>query len=195
MSSQDRLTSLFGQSIKNWARTLDSRSHESVINSFSDLDEQLEVVSGSELRLDVQEAFKLALHSVAHTQTTNAEIRVGGAIGTCGSPIEAILLLALVTYCSQCGCNLQLVRPGSGGELENIELDILGDGTPKLKVVQQAEIAEYRVDFLLEYDNWRGRKAFTRDEHDQDFDFIVDTVASHVIVECDGHDFHEKTKE
>lgn len=48
-------------------------------------------------------------------------------------------------------------------------------GTAHLKVEPQFKIDNYTVDFLLRY--------------------VMDGKTKTVIVECDGHDFHEKTKE
>ena len=54
---------------------------------------------------------------------------------------------------------------------------IFGNGPEILTVRPQQQIGDYRVDFYIEYLT------------------LCDGKTSKVIVECDGHDFHEKTKE
>lgn len=54
-----------------------------------------------------------------------------------------------------------------------LQLDL---GYLHLKIHPQYEILKYRVDFLLEYD-------------------FLTVEPLLIVVECDGHDFHEKTKE
>lgn len=58
----------------------------------------------------------------------------------------------------------------------------------ELLIRPQANIGDHRVDFLLE---WRSREILPRSDNRYDFAHIEVKV----IVECDGHDFHEKTKE
>lgn len=105
---RDRLAGPFGQSIQNWVRTLDAMKYEMSMDSFGNLDERLDNIAHGGPSVNVEEAFRLALRSVAYVQADNAEMRLSGAIRACGSPIEAVLLLALVTLCSQSRCSLQL---------------------------------------------------------------------------------------
>jgi len=103
----------------------------------------------------------------------------------CGSPIEKILLLALmaeIDYGYTCHRFLHFVTPGNldprQSEFEERCSDwwlaISGDHT--LFIETQAQLENWRVDFLITTLNlWNGKPR-------------------QLIVECDGHEFHERTK-
>ena len=55
-------------------------------------------------------------------------------------------------------------------------------------ITPQASIGEYRVDFLLE----AKVPVYSWDENHRE---QVTYYSSSLVVECDGHDFHEKTKQ
>ncbi len=82
-------------------------------------------------------------------------------IGQCDSPIEQLMMLALVnsTY--------------------PLEQQVRRNGGPACSIIIDAQYpiqqTRYRVDFLVSAMTLEGKKA-------------------QIIVECDGHDFHEKTK-
>lgn len=88
-------------------------------------------------------------------------------IEDCGSPIERILLSAMVQRFWHYRFGISF-----GGEtnLNSFACDEV------VKIIPQAPIDRFRVDFLIEFPTDDGK-------------------CSRVIVECDGHDFHEKTKE
>jgi len=58
-----------------------------------------------------------------------------------------------------------------------------GHGPDSIVIWPQHQIGEYRIDFYIEY--WDG---YYRSMYGNDY-------LSKLVVECDGHDFHEKTKE
>jgi very-short-patch-repair endonuclease len=58
----------------------------------------------------------------------------------------------------------------------------------QLLITPQAKIGEYSVDFLL---SWKSREIVPRSETRLD----LKEVSINVVVECDGHEFHEKTKQ
>lgn len=96
-----------------------------------------------------------------------------------GSPIEKLLYVALITVSRLHSIDLQR------GDHEPGEM--LPDGSyeklPGFYLYPQKKTGNYRVDFLIErrkYSGVRGNKSY---------------VDSSWIVECDGHEFHEKTKE
>lgn len=90
----------------------------------------------------------------------------------CGSPIEALLLVSF-------DIAAKLILPGSRIAYGMQEVGHLVEDNEKsefvLYVQRQVTVCEVRVDFLF---------SIRRDGKDID-----------VIVECDGHDFHERTKE
>jgi len=76
-----------------------------------------------------------------------------------GSPIEELFLVTFITWrIFEGGCEGAIFTPsGHGG----------------WRIIPQAQIGKYRVDFLIEE--------------------VI--TGSKIVVECDGHDFHERTKE
>lgn len=110
------------------------------------------------------------------------------ALALCESPIERAMLCALSVTAYDLSLNVWFTANGFiFGERD----DAGGD----LCIQPQAQIGAYRVDFLLTYR-----------ELVPDFDRKVKVasgekipgskvVAEQLIVECDGHDFHERTKE
>lgn len=94
------------------------------------------------------------------------------AVAECGSPIEEAMLLALLTVGAQrCdGVKCAGLQIGRVGQLDTLLIE------PQFKVGQ------FRTDFLVTLECRFG--------YDPD-----DRESSSVIVECDGHHFHERTKE
>lgn len=97
----------------------------------------------------------------------------------CESPIEKQLMFALLiaAHATQHVVTIhhRFCSPESWGFFG-------GCGPETLVISPQAQIGEHRVDFLIEredYEPSRGGMA----------------TLSKLVVECDGHDFHEKTKE
>lgn len=95
-----------------------------------------------------------------------------------GSPIEWTLLVALVTACSCDDINcVDVVADGETSEFG------VRPAPFKTVIHIQYPVSSYRVDFLIEQ--------FKHDPESKDgFGF-----SRAVIVECDGHEFHEKTKQ
>ena len=108
--------------------------------------------------------------------------------GLCGSPVERLLLSALIVVGHTKSYALHLRGKQVTYELTSPNIDTL--------VIQpQAQLGEHRVDFLV-----------TQESIVPDFDhkrtlpdgMIIPghmEVTKHLIVECDGHDFHDRTKE
>lgn len=105
------------------------------------------------------------------------------AIALCESPIEEMLFSAICTVmigeysCSFCPG----VHEWLDGEVVNgfEKVDLFTDGfkTSRVYLIPQWQIGDYRVDFCL-FDGRRSEKVWDR-----------------IVIECDGHDFHERTKE
>ena len=96
-------------------------------------------------------------------------------LSQCESPIEELLAGALIIIGYE---NIGVIHI-----LPKYEQFKFGNGLDTLVIWPQFQIGDYRVDFYIElwdgYErSWRG-KGF----------------AAKLIVECDGHDYHEKTKE
>ena len=95
----------------------------------------------------------------------------GGAIKATDSPIEAQLLIATVFYMRLTGNVVNVAKKGS--EHNDGWYGVLNHPYAT-RIIPQFKIRDYRVDFAM----------FNRAE-----------PSVKIAVECDGHDFHEKTKE
>lgn len=98
------------------------------------------------------------------------------------SKIEKLLFRALVVR-SWCGATEfnDLVVARTAEDEARLKLEGCRDlGSSRLIVRPQAKIGERRVDFLIHAMDWRGARP--------------DWHWRPLIVECDGHDFHNKTK-
>lgn len=98
----------------------------------------------------------------------------------CASPIERVLLAALILIFTDPA--IKLLKPRNGSALPYTSL-ICGDAGPYDAsyvggIYPQVDIGPYRADFYFEaFDKESGERWFQ------------------MIIECDGHVFHEKTKE
>jgi very-short-patch-repair endonuclease len=85
----------------------------------------------------------------------------------CESPIEELFLAAAFGAGIDSGCAAQIYGSPYCDDFEAFPGD---------HIWPQANIGNYRLDFLIVHVSAKGAKTF-------------------VAVECDGHDFHERTKE
>lgn len=125
-------------------------------------------------------AFESALTILANLKLYEYAVTGHCLLGKCESPIEKQMALALWV----CGNAI------TGTEVE-IDVTVYTQKIPEpyqLIIKPQTKIGEYRVDFLLQY-----RTIFPKIENQKiirDFE-----SCKQLIIECDGHEFHEKTKE
>lgn len=123
------------------------------------------------------------------------EWRLASLIEECGSPIERLMLLGLVSAFWPGYTHLDIVSPQEAmriaGGRDSIEvLHLLPPKDPSaiyvphgeasIAIELQRQIESFRVDFLV---------SMVREENDRSQEPIQ------LVIECDGHDFHEKTKE
>lgn len=113
----------------------------------------------------------------AHAAELKADIECEywEAAEKCGSPIEQIMLARLVTLSVGYGQS----PPSNRISFEKQEK--LGLWPFELVILPQAGLGKYRVDFLLALGIPKP--------------LAGGLVVKHFIIECDGHDFHEKTKQ
>lgn len=127
-----------------------------------------------------RDAFKSALTTLANQELCKLASTTDILLSKCESPIEKQMALALWI----CGNSIT-------GENTTIDLSDYTAGIPEpyqIVIKPQTKIGDYRVDFLLQY-----RTIIPKIENHK----IVRDFESckQLIIECDGHDFHEKTKE
>jgi len=93
-------------------------------------------------------------------------------LSLCGSPIEETMLYALIIVAQDNWPTVRFVREGyMYGDYNN--------GPETITIEPQAHIDNYRVDFLLSGESYAPK---------------YNSLKERIVVECDGHDFHEKTK-
>lgn len=112
-----------------------------------------------------------------HRCTAGLQLILGSQ--NCESPIEVAMLVALATTAMDRSRGAKL-HPNS---------DHVFGWEPGVSIVPQYEIGPYRVDFFLSemVELWTYLPEV--DEH------VPHHKTAHIVVECDGHDFHERTKE
>lgn len=109
------------------------------------------------------------------------------------SPIEVSLLLALILSARENTVEIVKIegKHPDNKYPNNIQY-IKGYGLHKSLLIEpQKQIGDYRVDFLLSYS---GIKSWEIDENNKN-NRIPLMTKNKIVIECDGHDFHEKTKE
>jgi very-short-patch-repair endonuclease len=114
------------------------------------------------------------------------------------SPIEALMLFALILCAREqhLGVSVLWTHPDSklaaGGE----DRMSLSHGTRRLnlEIRPQSKVGIYRVDFVLSYFgiDFVRTEVSEAGQGDEWHEIRVDKK---MVVECDGHDFHERTKE
>ena len=106
------------------------------------------------------------------------------------SPVEALFYYGLVLSAVEQGINIKTGYKNKRPYHYFYRADANctdSEGIPTVTIMPQSQIGEYRVDFLIEYEQ------DIIETDDQGNDKGVQFRSS-IIVECDGHDFHEKTK-
>ena len=114
------------------------------------------------------------------------------AVSICESPIEARFLLALVCACAKHQLSVSIQDDEEGMEVYGCE-GVHGDMV--LEVTPQLLLGDHRVDFALELtftDSFHQMAAMFGTEKPK---YLSGQVGVKLVVECDGHEFHEKTPE
>jgi len=130
-------------------------------------------------------ALKFAQISVMLDYAYSTWLSLVEAFKTCESPIERYFLSAIIVLKADHSEELVI-------HTKKDTLDTSQPWTSKFHIYPQHTIGEYRVDFLLthEYADYpkdeKGEKQFNKDPYFRPYSLVV---------ECDGHDYHEKTKE
>lgn len=117
----------------------------------------------------------------ARSFATWFKVELRSAMESLESPIETMMMLGLLWHAANEQCVVRFRRYGRfmGGGSSGCECG--------LTLLPQFELGNYRVDFLLEIEEPDLRSLRLTGEQRADF--------ATLIIECDGHDFHEKTKE
>jgi very-short-patch-repair endonuclease len=184
----DNIADRFEASAMRWAKAVEKKTRAYPIPKGSldadaskgyDLDREDDAVAVAGVRL------------LAGQAITSASLEVYALRRASESPIELPLALALVTVARHDGVSVKIIEPPDAPFWGGSEW---GDpfeptGNPRfadyfLRIEPQAQLGDYRVDFLLTLEGTfqpsgeRARNGTKR-----------------MVVECDGHDFHERTRE
>jgi len=153
---------------------------------------------------DEQEALEIATRAMAYNYIGIVHWDIHEALSECESPIERIMLAGLITVSSKIGIGINL-KPKYLSQLWPLEKGKhpSNSSTAMLTIVPQAQMGEYRVDFLLTYEFIETDYPDEAMEEVPNSNVMMIThpelavhtpVQKNLILECDGHAFHEKTK-
>lgn len=137
---------------------------------------------------DEDALFRVGVNVLSYEYANKALQHLERLIDAAESPIEQAMAFALSVAGHDLATNVRY-KVGSFvfGDLQEM---------PDFLVIEpQAQLGEYRVDFLLGYHEWVPdveRKEKLKDGTEIDG---VREVVANLIVECDGHDFHDRSKE
>lgn len=112
------------------------------------------------------------------------------------SPIEALMLLSLILCAREhfLGVCVVWTHPTLEHHHEQQSDFSIGSRRLTLEIRPQAQVGEHRVDFVLSYYGTDFVRSEARQAGGGD-EWQEVRVDKKMIVECDGHEFHEKTKE
>lgn len=109
------------------------------------------------------------------------------------SPIEATLLLALVLCAREHDIDITIEGQDPTSKY-SFFTRYEGNLNQNIRIQPQANIGDYRVDLLLRFSGSRHQKIEPELPRTKTLWQEV-PIESKVIVECDGHEYHERTKE
>ena len=146
---------------------------EELAGRFPDLD----AAFGATVSLALQSEYLTRTHALSE------------AIALCESPIEARFLLSLVCACTMNDLSISILDEENDAIFTTSGIE----GDTVLYVMPQAVIRDYRVDFALELyfnDPFHMMAAmFGKPPPNNTPEVVIEKL----VVECDGHAFHEKT--
>lgn len=132
--------------------------------------------------LDESYSYAIAVLSILRHESFKIAVDLDMIFEQCQSPIEKMFLSALICACNNKGIGISLYSEENVPHFE----DILSFASSYLLIYPQKQIGKYRVDILL---------TLIMDGY---YDYQTEGIISgkhSLIIECDGHDYHEKTKE
>lgn len=179
----DNLADRFEISATRWARAIEAEEHAYPIPKGS-LDD--EVKFGLHLDRESDAVEHAGLRLVAGQAITSAWLDVHALRKACESPIEMPLVLALMTVARHDGISVKLIVPDGSEYGDRFE----PSGSTRwpdyaLRIEPQAELGDHRVDFCLTLD------VSIRTPEDG----RLRSGSKQMVIECDGHEFHERTQE
>jgi very-short-patch-repair endonuclease len=112
------------------------------------------------------------------------------------SPIEARFLIALILFAVEEGWRVEIRESPSEHQYPHAVNYGVNSDSNVLLILPQFKLGEYRVDFLLRYTHTTiARLPPGTDSNSSVRREFQTLIERQIIVECDGHDYHERTKE
>ena len=176
----ENLADRFERSAARWARVIEASEGAYPIPKGSLDDEARE---GFDLNEESDAVAHAGLRLLSDQAITRHHIEVYDLLHEgCQSPIELPMVLALMTVARHHGMLVKLI---SGGHESGDPFEPTTRPYPDLmlRIELQAQLGDHRVDFLL-----------TLEGSNRDSNGRLQTASRRMVVECDGHDFHERTK-
>lgn len=140
---------------------------------------------------DLDAAFGAAISMSLRSEYSARIAYLESALSLCESPIEARFLLALICACAINQLTVSIV--------DEDEMELYGcagiHGDMMLCVTPQKQIGLHRVDFALELNGTDVFHQMAKMFGDEKPKYLPETWSEKLAVECDGHNFHEKTPE
>lgn len=137
---------------------------------------------------ETESSFIVATRSLIARYVMDASNSMANAMSLCESPIEGVMFSSFVLLSAEREYCLRIQRPGS-------LLKFSYESFPQITITPQYQKGDFRIDFLLEYEDIIPdfeNQVKTNDGHEIP---RCKNVKKNLLIECDGHDFHEKTKE
>jgi very-short-patch-repair endonuclease len=165
------------------------------------VDENIQTGGFTDTPGDVREAGDVALQALMQMYCYHAKVDLECTFARCQSPIEAILLGALVTVISRENYTLKLSGVGSKWPYGMIHRS--HNSNASISIEPQTKIGRYTVDFMIQYrviaidyppEVYKDSNSQSRFVTNGELAFY-EKITRQLVVECDGHQFHEKTKE
>lgn len=151
------------------------------LNQFEKLLDRLETRSFEEVSEEIENPLLLIYLNKHRYQLYRYWWAIENALRRCDSPIEQMLLLGLVNlFCDSEVTGLEFID--SDDRWDRFEISSAVD----IVIYPQANVGKYRVDFRVKLIEYKGLYP----QYGQDKHYIKE-----LIIECDGHEFHEKTKQ
>ena len=133
----------------------------------------------------------LVAHEVIMSDVSRKYFReLSSVFRICQSPIERIFLSALILSASARSYSVKL-------KLDQRAIYSMGGpsfATNEIVISPQHLVGRFRTDFMLAFHCQHARDIPEDEDFENDL-YEYKTWSSELIVECDGHDFHERTKE
>ena len=135
------------------------------------------------------EALSLAHASLLFEYNYGLWLSFGDIFKACDSTIERIFLGALIAQASTHTLTPRIIYPypaAHGGGRAVLDAD-----ASTFQICLQEQIGDYRVDFLLQFID---TERVDNNPDPKTGRYPCKEVYHNLVIECDGHDFHEKTK-